>query len=129
MTTKELNTGNGRGLTTDPLSLLLRVSIPEKWFLWIRGKETVARSEEFFPVMNPATGQELCHVARAQAADVDAAVKTAHAAYSGGAWHNMHTRERGQILQRIAIYNNEIGLVTDADASKLVLLAQNFGIV
>jgi betaine-aldehyde dehydrogenase len=41
-------------------------------------------------------------VAQASAADVDVAVKTAHATYSAGRWHEMHTRERGQILQRIA---------------------------
>src|SRR3989442_3841188 len=100
MTKKELNTGNGRGLATDPLSLLLWVSIPEKWFLWIRGKETVARSEEFFTVMNPATGEELCQVARGRAADVDAAVQAAAEALP--LWSGMPTAARGRSLLEVA---------------------------
>src|SRR2546426_12198361 len=100
MTKKELNTGNGRGLATDPLSLLLRVSIPEKWFLWIRGKETVARSEEFFPVMNPATGEELCQAARGRAADVDAAVQAAAQALP--LWSGMPAAVRGRSLLEVA---------------------------
>src|SRR5260221_9986190 len=40
--------------------------------------------------------------AQATAADVDRAVKTAHQRYTEGAWKNMPTRERGQVLQRIA---------------------------
>src|SRR5205807_5475170 len=100
MTTKELNTGDGRGLATDPLSLLLRVSIPENWFLWIRGKETVARSEEFFSIMNPATGEELCQVARGRAADVDAAVQAA--AETLPRWSGMPAAVRGRSLLEVA---------------------------
>ena len=100
MATKEFKAENGPGLATGSLSPLLQVPIPEKWFLWIRGKETAARSEEFFPVMNPATGQELCHVARAQAADVDAAVQAAAEALP--AWSGMPSTVRGRMLLEVA---------------------------
>lgn len=70
--------------------------------LAIGGKRVAASDGRTAPTTNPATGEIIAQVAQASAADVDLAVKTAHARYSEGRWHEMHTRERGQILQRIA---------------------------
>src|SRR3989449_6866768 len=100
MATKEFKAENGPGLATGSLSPLLQVPIPEKWFLWIRGKETAARSEEFFPVMNPATGQELCHVAGDKAEDALAAVQAADEAVP--AWSGMPSTVRGRMLLEVA---------------------------
>jgi betaine-aldehyde dehydrogenase len=70
--------------------------------LAIGGKRVAASDGRTAPTTNPATGEVIAQVAQASAADVDLAVKTAHARFSEGRWHEMHTRERGQILQRIA---------------------------
>jgi betaine-aldehyde dehydrogenase len=70
--------------------------------LMIGGKRVAATDGRTAPTTDPATGEVIAQVAQASAADVDLAVKTAHARFSEGRWHEMHTRERGQIMQRIA---------------------------
>ena len=70
--------------------------------LAIGGKRIAASDGRTAPTTDPSTGEVIAQVAQASAADVDMAVKTAHARFSEGRWHDMHTRERGQILQRIA---------------------------
>lgn len=70
--------------------------------LAVGGKRLASADGKTAAAYNPATGEVIAQVAQATAADVDNAVKMAHAAYSGGAWKNIRTRERGQILQRIA---------------------------
>lgn len=70
--------------------------------LAIGGQRVASADGKTAPVYEPATGEILAQVAQATAADVDRAVKTAHARFSEGSWKQMRTRERGQILQRIA---------------------------
>jgi betaine-aldehyde dehydrogenase len=70
--------------------------------LAIGGKRIASADGKTADAYDPATGAVIAHVAQATAADVDNAVKTAHARYTEGAWKNIRTRERGQILQRIA---------------------------
>ncbi len=53
-------------------------------------------------VYNPATGEAIARVAQASVEDADRAVTTAHARFGEGAWRKLSTRERGQLLQRIA---------------------------
>jgi aldehyde dehydrogenase (NAD+) len=53
-------------------------------------------------VVNPSTGQVLATVAKATAADIDAAVAAAHRAMESKAWGGIAPAERGRILQRIA---------------------------
>ncbi|MBE0690134.1 MAG: aldehyde dehydrogenase family protein, partial [Anaerolineae bacterium] len=66
------------------------------------GKRIASADGRTAPAYNPATGQPIADVAQASAADVDATVKLAHQRFSEGAWKTMRSRERGQILQRIA---------------------------
>jgi len=70
--------------------------------LAIDGQRVASADGKTAPVYEPATGEILAQVAQATAADVDRAVKTAHARFGEGKWKQMRTRERGQILQRIA---------------------------
>jgi betaine-aldehyde dehydrogenase len=70
--------------------------------LAIGGKRVESADGKTAPVHNPATSEIIAQVAQATAADVDRAVQTAHARYTEGAWKKIRTRERGQILQRIA---------------------------
>jgi betaine-aldehyde dehydrogenase len=70
--------------------------------LAIGGKRVPSADGRTAPVHDPATGEVIAEVAQASAADVDLAVKTAHTRFAEGAWKQMRSRERGQLLQRIA---------------------------
>ncbi|WP_284744292.1 NAD-dependent succinate-semialdehyde dehydrogenase [Amycolatopsis sp. RTGN1] len=66
--------------------------------LFIGGKWVAAESGKTFPVVDPATGKELCQVADASPADGVTALDAAVAAQSDFA--KMAPRERGEILRR-----------------------------
>jgi aldehyde dehydrogenase (NAD+) len=59
-------------------------------------------SGKTFPTINPATGEEICQVAEADAADVDEAVKVARHAFENGAWPKMSAADRGRLLYKLA---------------------------
>jgi len=69
--------------------------------LLIDGLRVAAVSGRSFETLNPATGEILARVAEADAADVDAAVRSARAAFEG-AWGHMKASERGALLLRLA---------------------------
>ncbi|MEV4145160.1 NAD-dependent succinate-semialdehyde dehydrogenase [Amycolatopsis sp. NPDC049691] len=66
--------------------------------LFIGGKWVAAQDGKTFPVVDPATGKELCQVADASPADGVAALDAAVAAQADFA--KMAPRERGEILRR-----------------------------
>ncbi|MFJ1760778.1 NAD-dependent succinate-semialdehyde dehydrogenase [Amycolatopsis sp. NPDC088138] len=66
--------------------------------LFIGGKWVTAEAGKTFPVLDPATGKELCQVADASPADGVAALDSAVAAQADFA--KMAPRERGEILRR-----------------------------
>lgn len=70
--------------------------------LAINGQRVAGSDGQTLPVHNPANGDILAHVAQANAADVDRAVRVAHERFASGPWKTMRSRERGQLLQRIA---------------------------
>lgn len=70
--------------------------------LAVGGQRIASSDGKTAPTYNPANNQVIAQVAQASAHDVDQAVKTAHARFTAGAWKQIRTRERGQILQRIA---------------------------
>ena len=72
------------------------VSMPRKNL--INGKWVDAVSGKTFPVYDPSTGDVMAHVAEADAADVDLAVKAARKAFDEGPWPRMSPSERGRIL-------------------------------
>lgn len=61
-----------------------------------------SESGETFATVNPSTGEEICQVASANAADADKAVAAARAAFERGPWRKMHASERGRLLHRLA---------------------------
>jgi acyl-CoA reductase-like NAD-dependent aldehyde dehydrogenase len=61
-----------------------------------------AQSGNTFATDNPTTGERLADVAQAEAADVDAAVRAARAAFDDGPWPQMSPAERGVYLRRFA---------------------------
>ena len=63
--------------------------------LLINNRWVESASGKTFPTVNPATGEETCRVAEADAADVDKAVHAARAAFEKGPWRRMAAAERG----------------------------------
>ncbi|MBK1989805.1 aldehyde dehydrogenase family protein [Sphaerospermopsis aphanizomenoides BCCUSP55] len=61
--------------------------------------ESVSRRR--FATINPATGEVICEVAEADAADVDKAVQAARNAFNGE-WRKISATERGNLLYRLA---------------------------
>lgn len=69
--------------------------------LLIDGQYVAAASGRSFDTVNPATGKVIAQAAEADAADVDAAVRAARAAFEG-AWGQMKASDRGALLLRLA---------------------------
>ena len=70
--------------------------------LLINNRWVNSQSGKTFATVNPTTGEEICQVAEADAADVDLAVKAARAAFDQGPWRKTSGRERGRLLNRLA---------------------------
>jgi len=82
--------------TESPVALpQTKLLINNRWVASISGKT--------FPTINPATGEEICQVAEADAADVNLAVKAARAAFDTKApWRRMSAADRGRLLNKLA---------------------------
>ena len=87
-------------MATAPAMLEAHVKVgPTK--LLINNRWVESASGKTFPSVNPSTGEEICRVAEADAADVDRAVSAARAAFNGS-WRKMAAAERGKLLNRLA---------------------------
>src|SRR5690349_15214553 len=76
------------------------VDIAASYGLFIDGEFREAEGGKVFKTISPSTEEVLSEVAQAGAADVDAAVGAARAAY--GRWSALPGAERGKYLFRIA---------------------------
>ncbi len=70
--------------------------------LSVGGQRVPSADGKTAPAYDPATNEVIANVAQATPEDVDRAVWLAHERFNGGAWRGMSSRERGQLLQRIA---------------------------
>ncbi len=70
--------------------------------LLINNRWVASESGKTFATVNPSTGEEICQVAEADAADVEKAVKAARAAFEHGPWKKMAASERGRLMNRLA---------------------------
>ncbi|GAB1544650.1 aldehyde dehydrogenase family protein [Scytonema sp. NUACC21] len=70
--------------------------------LLINNEWVESASNRRFETINPATGEVICDVAEADAADVDKAVQAARNAFQSGEWRNMSARHRGELLYKLA---------------------------
>jgi len=70
--------------------------------LWINGEWTDSKGEGVLEVENPATGETVGTVVNATAADVDAAVQAAKAAFYDGRWSGITPSERSAVLWKFA---------------------------
>ena len=94
-------------ITTKPLHIGHAVlgTIPSLVPNQIGGEDARARDGGSFAKLDPATGLEICQVARSTRPDVERAVSVARAAQP--AWAAMTVVKRGEILRSIAILMNE----------------------
>jgi aldehyde dehydrogenase (NAD+) len=94
--------------------------------LWIDGAEVAAESGERFDSYNPATGEVLCTLPRARAADVDRAVSAARRAFDG--WSRRDPNERARILWRagelIEKHAEELARLESLDVGKPIASAR-----
>jgi aldehyde dehydrogenase (NAD+) len=70
--------------------------------LLINNRWIASESGKTFGTFNPSTGEEICQVAEADAADVEKAVKAARQAFERGPWRKTQASERGRLLHRLA---------------------------
>ena len=103
---------------TDPHALASQLA--EKNF--IHGEFTPAQSGETFDVINPATMEVIAKVPASDAADVDAAVKSAKEAQK--AWANMRARDRGRMIAEcgrlLELHVEELGRLTALETGKAI---------
>src|SRR5271170_3150495 len=79
----------------------VQVALPELKLL-INNQWVASESGRTFATLNPSTGEEICQVAEADAADVDKAVQAARAAFEHGPWRKMNASARGRLLNQLA---------------------------
>jgi aldehyde dehydrogenase (NAD+) len=79
----------------------VEVALPELKLL-INNQWVASESGRTFATVNPSTGEEICQVAEANAADVDKAVEAAREAFEHGPWRKMNASARGRLINRLA---------------------------
>jgi len=72
------------------------------WQNYIDGRWVDSASGRRIPIEDPASGQQIAEIARAEAADVDVAVEAARRAAAGRALYDMKPEKRCQLLLAIA---------------------------
>lgn len=103
------------------------VALPEPKLL-IGNRWVASELGRTFATINPATGEEICEVAEADAADVEQAVRAARSAFELGPWRSMCASERGRLLHRLADLiesnGNELARLESLDNGKPVSVAR-----
>src|ERR1017187_3989342 len=96
--------------------------------LLINNRWVPSESGKTFATENPSTGEEICQIAEADAADVDKAVNAARRAFEHGVWRKIPASERGRLLYRLAdlIEKNadELAALESLDNGKPVSIAK-----
>jgi aldehyde dehydrogenase (NAD+) len=96
--------------------------------LLINNRWIPSESGKTFATINPATGEEICQIAEADAADVEKAVKVARAAFDHGPWRSMSASARGRLLNRLAdlieANTDELARLESLDNGKPVSVAK-----
>ena len=69
--------------------------------LYINGQWRAPRNEQYDPTYDPATGQVLAYVAKANAEDTRDAISAARQAFDAGPWPQMSPGERSRLLHKL----------------------------
>lgn len=96
--------------------------------LLINNRWVPSETGETFATSNPATGEEICQVSAAGAADVDKAVRAARNAFEHGPWRKFNASERGRLLYRLAdlieTHGDELAYLESLDNGKPISLVR-----
>jgi betaine-aldehyde dehydrogenase len=105
-----------------PISITAPLTLPEHRTCYYGGAWHAPKSGRFVDTINPGTGKSLGTVADGGAADVDAAVAAAKAAFKQ--WRNVLPLERAKMLRRIAevlrAHAQELAMIDAADGGNPV---------
>jgi aldehyde dehydrogenase (NAD+) len=97
-----------------------KLLINNRWVPSISGKT--------FATINPSTGEEICQIAEADAADVDKAVDAARTAFEHGPWRRFQASDRGRLINRLADlierHGDELAALESLDNGKPVSVAK-----
>jgi len=115
----------------DSLPATTAVALPELKLL-IDNRWVASESGRTFATVNPSTGEVICQVAEAVAADVDRAVCAARAAFERGPWRRMRASERGRLLYRLAelieSHGDELARLESLDNGKALSVAKTIDV-
>jgi succinate-semialdehyde dehydrogenase/glutarate-semialdehyde dehydrogenase len=111
-------------MSASPLSLLKDPSLLKTNALingqWVEAAAVAGHSPSRFDVLDPATGEKLADVANLGAADAEAAIAAANAAWP--AWRNKTAKERSIILRKwydlIMANQDDLGRIMTAEQGK-----------
>ncbi|MGO9059052.1 MAG: aldehyde dehydrogenase family protein [Candidatus Binataceae bacterium] len=96
--------------------------------LLINGEWVPAKSGKTFETVNPATEEVLAHVAEAEQADVDEAVRAARKALEEGPWSRMQPAQRAKYLLKLAdlleAHAKELSELDTLDGGRVIALTQ-----
>jgi aldehyde dehydrogenase (NAD+) len=96
--------------------------------LLINNQWVPSESGKTFATIDPSTGEEICQVAEADAADVDKAVNAARTAFEGP-WRKLRASERGRLLYRLAdlieANGEELARIESLDSGKPLSIARS----
>ncbi|WP_062015128.1 aldehyde dehydrogenase [Aureimonas sp. AU4] len=99
-----------------------RLSLPSQAF--IDGRFQAAHSGRTFETLNPATGNVIGLVAKAEAADVDLAVTAARRSFRDGSWSRCAPEHRKSVLLRLAQlvrdHAEELAVLESIDSGKTI---------
>ena len=88
----------------------------------INGLRVAAKSGAVFDCISPVDGQVLTQAARCNAADIDAAVASARAAFDDRRWASLAPAQRKRVLIKfadlIAEHSDELALMETLDMGK-----------
>ncbi|MBE3551685.1 MAG: aldehyde dehydrogenase family protein [Kyrpidia tusciae] len=102
------------------------ISFPKQ--LFIDGGFVDSAGGETFPVVYPATGEEICRVPWARQGDVDRAVRAARRVVDEGRWASMNAHDRERLLHRVAdlieAHADTLALLETYDTGKPIRDAQ-----
>jgi (Z)-2-((N-methylformamido)methylene)-5-hydroxybutyrolactone dehydrogenase len=74
----------------------------KRYRLRVSGHSVDPLSSAWFETQNPYTGETWAEIPRADARDVDRAVRAAHRAFTEGAWAEMTASQRGALMLKLA---------------------------
>src|ERR1700751_1613555 len=102
---------------------------PFQYQLWINGKEAPSGSGKKFERKSPAHGTLVGEYARADVADVDAAVRAAREAFDKGPWPHSSGAERMEVLLKardfILQQKEELALIETLESGKPISQARD----